>query len=130
MAAEIDEKKIQEMVARGMPQQMVLTSTQKVEQPYTSSEIGASDPNATRQRVKERDIKEYNENYFKAADTKDRQVVYLDGELHELLIDILHVATKRKTNISSYVVNVVRQHLEDNKSIINTMYNKRLKNPL
>lgn len=130
MAVEIDEKKIQEMVARGMPQQMGFTSPSKVGQLESSEEMDIIDSNSPRQRVAKRAIEEYKESYLKSIELKDRQLVYLDGDLHELLIDILHVTTKRKINLSSYVINVIRGHLEENKDVINAMYNKRLKNPL
>ncbi|MFR9543603.1 MAG: DUF3408 domain-containing protein [Rikenellaceae bacterium] len=130
MAVEIDEKKIQEMVAKGMPKQMEFTSTIKEEQPILNDDICEEDLPHTKIRVTKRVIEDYKSHYLNSVSLRDRQLLYIDGDLHEKLIDILHVTTTRKVNISSYVMNIIRGHLEDQKDIINTMYNKRVKNPL
>ncbi|MFR9592387.1 MAG: DUF3408 domain-containing protein [Rikenellaceae bacterium] len=130
MAVEIDEKKIQEMVAKGMPKQMEPAPTIKGEQPILNDDICDDDLPHTKIRVTKRVIEDYKAQYLNSVSLRDRQLLYIDGDLHEKLIDILHVTTTRKVNISSYVMNIIRGHLEDKKDIINTMYNKRVKNPL
>ncbi len=131
MAKEIDEKKIQEMVARGMPQPMVVTHTVKESQPEVSEEEGEEfEQEQPKQRITKRAAEEYRAKYLVSTDLVDRQMLYIDGDLHEQIIDILHVTTKRKVNVSSYVMNVIRGHFDEKRELINSMYNKRLRSPL
>ena len=130
MVVEIDEKRIQEMVARGMPQQMGDVSASGLGREESSEKMDTIDSSSPRQRVAKQAVGVYRDSYLQPVEMSDRQVVYIDEDLRESLVDILHVTTKRKINLGSYVTNIIRGHLEENKDVINAMYNKRLKNPL
>ncbi len=130
MVVEIDEKRIQEMVARGMPQQMGDVSASGLGREESSEKMDIIDSSNPRQRVAKQAVGVYRDSYLQSVEMSDRQVVYIDEDLRESLVDILHVTTKRKINLGSYVTNIIRGHLEENKDVINAMYNKRLKNPL
>lgn len=127
----VDEKKIQEMVAGAMPQQVLATAPPKKEQIVNSEmeddEEITDDVNAPKTRVTKRAQNEYQEKFFANVELKDRQMYYIDGELHETLFDILHVLTKRKISVSSYIAKIVSAHIDENTDLINSMYNKKLR---
>ena len=57
----------------------------------------------------------YREIYFKRVDFTDRQPLWLTRETHLTILKIVNVIGGHKATLSSYVENIIRQHLESHK---------------
>jgi len=73
---------------------------------------------------------DYGEIYFKKVDLSYRKSICITRETHSTLLTIVNMIGGRKTNLSSYVENIILQHLESYKEEINEMYENKFKRPI
>ena len=73
---------------------------------------------------------DYGEIYFKKVDLSYRKSICITRETHSTLLTIVNMIGGRKTNLSSYVENIILQHLESYKEEINEMYENKFKKPI
>ena len=73
---------------------------------------------------------DYGEIYFKKVDLSYRKSICITRETHSTLLTIVNMISGRKTNLSSYVENIILQHLESYKEEINEMYENKFKRPI
>ncbi len=68
---------------------------------------------------------------FKPASKLNRQQIYVSGELYEKFGRFLKVVVNdRRVSMTSYINNILHQHWEDNKEVINALYEKYKNQPL
>lgn len=72
----------------------------------------------------------YREIYFERVDFTDRQPFWLTRETHLTLLKIVNVIGGHKARFSSYVENIILQHLESHKEEINELYENEFKKPI
>jgi hypothetical protein len=126
-------KKLQSMVSLGIPDtkfapqtnENPLVAEAKEEKPDVSMTQPAtvSVPASTRRKRKEQP-EEYRENYFRRVDFADRQPLYITRSTHEKLMLIVNIIGGRKATISSYVENILLQHLESYREEINRLFDE------
>ncbi len=72
----------------------------------------------------------YREIYFEKVDLTDRQSLYITRDTYFILMNVVNVIGGHKATMSSYVENIIRQHLESHKEEINSMYENQFKKPI
>ena len=72
----------------------------------------------------------YGEIYFKKVDLSYRKSICIAKETHSTLLKVVNMIGGRKTNLSSYVENIILQHLESHKEEINELYENGFKRPI
>ena len=124
-------KKLQDMVSLGIPDtkfsaqaptpaEQLPESAEKVEKEEIAP---VSFPSLARRRRKEQ-AESYKDAYFRRVDFSDRQPLYITRSTHEKLMMIVNLIGGRKATISSFVENVVLQHLENHREEINRLFDE------
>ena len=72
----------------------------------------------------------YRETYFEKVYLSDRQQISISRETHLTLFNIVNMIGGHKATISSYVENIILQHLESHKDEINQLYETLYKKPI
>ncbi|MEI7503875.1 MAG: DUF3408 domain-containing protein [Paludibacter sp.] len=72
----------------------------------------------------------YRETYFEKVDFSDRQQISISRETHLTLFSLVNMIGGHKATISSYVENIILQHLENHKEEINHLYENQFKKPI
>lgn len=72
----------------------------------------------------------YRETYFEKVDLSDRQQISISRETHLTLFSVVNMIGGHKATISSYVENIILQHLENHKEEINHLYETQYKKPI
>jgi hypothetical protein len=72
----------------------------------------------------------YRETYFEKVDLSDRQQISISRETHLTLFSVVNMIGGHKATISSYVENIILQHLESHKEEINHLYENQYKKPI
>ena len=73
---------------------------------------------------------DYCETYFEKVDLSYRKSICISKEIHSILLNVVNMIGGRKTNLSSYVENIILQHLESHKEEINELYENEFKRPI
>lgn len=73
---------------------------------------------------------DYRKTFFRKVDLTDRQSLYITRENYFTLMSIVNVIGGRKATLSSYVENIILQHLENHKEEINQLYEDQFKKPV
>ena len=73
---------------------------------------------------------DYCETYFEKVDLTYRQSLCITKETHSTLLNVVNMIGGRKANLSSYVENIILQHLESHKEEINNLYENEFKKPI
>jgi hypothetical protein len=136
-------KKIQNMVSLGIPDTMLKQNSQpqlrleeqseKEEQIIEPEDIKPENtppPIPSRTRRRKDQPEDYRGTYFKRIDFSDRQPLYITRNTHEKLMLIVNVIGGRKATISSYVENIILQHLENHKEEINCLFDEKFTRPI
>jgi len=76
---------------------------------------------ATGKRKRREQTENFRDTYFRRVDFYDRQLLYITRATHEKLTMIVNLIGGRRATISSYVENILLQHLESNKEEINRL---------
>ena len=127
----VDEDFMRDIISQGFP--MKKESSNEIE---LSTIIKEDDPIIETPKIKEPQKRrrteqtDYREIYFEKVDLTDRQSLYITRETHLTLLSIVNVIGGHKANISSYVENIILQHLESHKEEINNLYENEFKKPI
>ena len=73
---------------------------------------------------------DYCETYFEKVDLTYRQSICIAKETHSTLLNVVNMIGGCKANLSSYVENIILQHLESHKEEINELYENKFKKPI
>ncbi|MDR0510624.1 MAG: DUF3408 domain-containing protein [Rikenellaceae bacterium] len=122
MAAENNFDKFRSMVHEGVPMEKSAPSEQteiKIVEP-------AAKPAEKRKRKSQGD---YQSVFFTRVDFTHRKPLYITATTHRRLMRIVHLMDESKATISSYVENIILNHLETFKDDIDTIYQTNNINP-
>ena len=126
----VDEDFMREMISQGFPRKKETSNDndlQIMKEDEPSIEHSKPKETPTRKRNTQSD---YRKTYFEKVDLSDRQSLYISRETHLILINIVNMIGGHKATISSYVENIILQHLENHKEEINNLYETQYKKPI
>ncbi|NDP19999.1 MAG: DUF3408 domain-containing protein [Paludibacter sp.] len=124
----VDEDFIKTVISQGLPMkrnnpnEIELSRSIKEDEP--AIEIPKNKEAPKRKRIEQAG---YRETFFEKVDLTDRQSLYITRETYFTMMNVVNVIGGHKATISSYVENVMRQHLESHKEEINSLYQNQLK---
>ncbi len=124
----IDEQTLKDAVARGIPHSGGYIPNPCIDNDEEENELETS-PLKSKNRCGSA-IDEYRKKYFLKVDVPARQLIYVSEDIHESLMDIVKVIGGKKATISSYVENILRSHLIENKELINRVHKSKYKSPV
>ncbi len=122
MTAENNFDKFRSMVHQGVP----LEKSAPSEQPEIKSVEPVTKPTEKRKRKIQGD---YQTLFFNRIDFTHRKPLYITATTHRRLMRIVHLMDESKATISSYVENIILNHLETFKEDIETIYQTNNINP-
>jgi hypothetical protein len=126
----VDEDFMKEVISQGFPLKQDTTNLNE------RAIINGNEPAIVIPKIKEAVKRRYNgqsnyrEIYFERLDFTNRQPLWLTRETHLTLLKIVNVIGGRKATLSSYVENIILQHLESHKEEINDLYENKFKRPI
>ena len=127
----VDEDFMREVISQGLPMKRDVTLENErtiiIEENESAIETQDVIEAPNEEQVEEAD---YCETYFEKVDLTYRQSICMSKETHSTLLKIVNVIGGRKTNLSSYVENIILLHLESYKEVINEMYENKFKRPV
>jgi len=126
----VDEDFMKEVISQGFPLQQDTTNLNEraiIKEAEPAIEILKMKEAAKRRRTEQTD---YREIYFERVDFTDRQPLWLTRKTHLILLKVVYVIGGHKATLSSYVENIIRQHLESHKEEINDLYENKFKKPI
>ena len=127
----VDEDFMREVISQGFPMKKESSNEKEL-----STIIKEDEPVIETLKIKESQKRkrteqsDYRETYFDKVDLTDRQSLYITRETHLTLLSIVNVIGGHKANISSFVENIILQHLESHKDEINNLYENKFKKPI
>ena len=128
-SVDVDEQQLQEVVSRGIPKNIPYTPPQQPQEPKEIEEVHQKQDGRKRVNKSERDG--YEQTYLKKREYPDRQMIYITKHLHRKLVKIVQgFDAESRTNVSSYIENIIWQHCEENKDLINGAYKTNYELPL
>lgn len=128
--AKIDEQTLKDAVARGIPR-----TGGYVPPAYTSPEELDNDDNDSVESTSKRKgrkgvIDDYRIKYLSKVDVPTRQLIYVSEELHESLTKIVQGIGGKRATLSSYVENILRNHLSEHKELLNSVHKTQYSVPI
>ncbi len=126
----VDEDFMREMISQGFPSKKetsIENDLSVIKEDETSMENSKSKESPTRKRNAQTD---YRKTYFGKVDLSDRQSIYISRNTHLTLFNVVNMIGGHKATISSYVENIILQHLESHKEEINNLYEIQYKKPI
>jgi predicted nucleotide-binding protein (sugar kinase/HSP70/actin superfamily) len=127
----VDEDFMREVISQGLPMKRDATieNERTIIIDENESAIETSDIiEAPNQEQTEK--VDYCETYFEKVDLTYRQSLCITKETHLTLLNVVNMIGGRKANLSSYVENIILQHLESHKEEINELYENEFKRPI
>ena len=127
----VDEDFMREVISQGLPMKRDTTIENErtiiIEENESAIETSEVIEALNEEQAEELD---YCETYFKKVDLSYRKSICIAKETHSTLLTIVNMIGGRKTNLSSYVENIILQHLESYKEEINELYESKFKRPI
>lgn len=126
----VDEDFMREMISQGFPRKKEASTDNDlsvIKEDALSIESPKPKETPTRKRNAQTD---YRKTYFEKVDLSDRQQISISRETHLTLFTIANMIGGHKATISSYVENIILQHLENHKEEINQLYEIQYKKPI
>ena len=118
----IDEKTLQDSIARGIPKPMEYTPTS-----LDNMDIGNDNtPRITNKQKGEI----YINSFLKRGELTDRRSVYVSKDTHKRLSNFINIVGGDGVSLSSYVEAILRQHMEEYKDIINGLSKSYFEPPI
>jgi hypothetical protein len=129
--SKVDEDFMREVISQGVPMKRdaILENGRTIIIDENESTIETSDVIEALNDEQTEEV-DYGEIYFKKVDLSYRKSICITRETHSTLLTIVNMIGGRKTNLSSYVENIILQHLESYKEEINEMYENKFKKPI
>ncbi|WP_291124979.1 DUF3408 domain-containing protein [Flavobacterium sp. UBA6031] len=127
----VDEDFMREVISQGFPmkkeslKEKNLSVIIKEDKPSVKTPKTKDTP--TRKRIEQTD---YREIYFEKINLSDRQQVSISRETHLTLFNVVNMVGGHKATISSYIENIILQHLKSHKEEINELYETQYKKPI
>jgi len=127
----VDEDFMREVISQGVPMKRdaILENGRTIIIDENESTIETSDVIEALNDEQTEEV-DYGEIYFKKVDLSYRKSICITRETHSTLLTIVNMIGGHKTNLSSYVENIILQHLESYKEEINEMYENKFKKPI
>jgi len=127
----VDEDFMREVISQGVPMKRdaILENGRTIIIDENESAIETSDVIEAPNEEQAEEV-DYCETYFEKVDLTYRQSICLSKETHSTLLNIVNIIGGRKTNLGSYVENIILRHLESYKEAINEMYENGFKRPI
>jgi len=127
----VDEDFMREVISQGFPlkkeslKEKNLSVIIEEDKPVVKTHKTKDTPK--RKRIEQTD---YREIYFEKINLSDRQQVSISRETHLTLFNVVNMIGGHKATISSYMENIILQHLESHKEEINQLYENQCKKPI
>jgi len=127
----VDEDFMREVISQGFPMKKESSTKNdfsiiiKEDKPVVRAHKTKVTPK--RKRIEQTD---YRETYFEKINLSDRQQISISRETHLTLFNVVNMVGGHKATISSYVENIILQHLESHKEEINQLYETQCKKPI
>jgi hypothetical protein len=126
----VDEDFMREMISQGFPSKKE-TSIENDLSVIKEDEPSMENPKPKETPTRKRNAQtNYRKTYFEKVDLSDRQSLYISRETHLTLFNVVNMIGGHKATISSYVENIILQHLESHKDEINQLYETLYKKPI
>lgn len=137
MATENKFDKLRSMVHQGVPLEKTMENTtpEEVKSASVDSEVTEpvskvpEPPAKPLDRRKRKPQADYQSLFFNRIDFTHRKPLYITATTHRRLIRIVHLMDESKATISSYVENIILNHLDTFKEEIDTIYQTNNINP-
>ena len=138
MATENKFDKLRSMVHQGVPLEKTMENTtpEKVKSASVDSEVTEpvskvpEPPAKPLDRRKRKPQADYQSLFFNRIDFTHRKPLYITATTHRRLMRIVHLMDESKATISSYVENIILNHLDTFKEEIDTIYQTNNINPI
>jgi len=127
----VDEDFMREVISQGFPMKKEslkgkdLSIIIKEDKPAVKTHKTKNTPK--RKQIEQTD---YMETYFEKINLSDRQQVSISRQTHLTLFSIVSMIGGHGTTISSYIENIILQHLESYKEEIKDMYETQCRKPI
>ena len=127
----VDEDFMKEVILQGIPMKRDANYGSEVKSIIKEAELAIKTPK-TKEAVNRRHTgqNDYREIYFERVYLTNRQPLWLTRETHLTLLKVVNMIGGRKATLSSYVENIILQHLESHKEEINDLYENEFKKPI
>jgi len=150
MATENKFDKLRSMVHQGVPLEKTMENTtpEEVKSASVDSEVMETEmkkkiagqvtepvskvpepPTKPPERRKRKPQADYQSSFFNRIDFTHRKPLYITATTHRRLMRIVHLMDESKATISSYVENIILNHLDTFKEEIDTIYQTNNINP-
>ena len=137
MATENKFDKLRSMVHQGVPLEKTMENTtpEEVKSASVDSEVTEpvskvpEPPAKPLDRRKRKPQADYQSLFFNRIDFTHRKPLYITATTHRRLMRIVHLMDESKATISSYVENIILNHLDTFKDEIDTIYQTNNINP-
>ncbi len=121
----IDEKVLQESIARGIPKPMGYTPPKhEKEEPKAEKEVSENTKRTSKQKSEM-----YINSFLSKRDFTDRQLIYVSKDTHKRLSNFVKIVGGEGVTLSSYVESILRNHIDENKELINGLFKSHLEFP-
>jgi len=126
----VDEDFMREMISQGFPRKKESSSENDLS--IIKEDVpGIESPKPKETPIRKRNAQtDYRKTYFEKVDLSDRQQISISRETHLTLFSVVSMIGGHKATISSYVENIILQHLESHKEEINQLYETQYKKPI
>ncbi len=125
--------KLRAIVHQGVPMEAENQSIPRTEDVKAAETVDAvSEPvvkTAEPSKRKRKVSMDYQDVFFTRIDFTHRKPLYITANTHRRLMRIVHLMDESKATISSYVENIILNHLETFKEDIDTIYQTNNLNP-
>jgi len=131
----VDEDFMREVISQGFPMKkesstkndlsIIIKEDKKEDKPVVRAH--KTKESQKRKRIEQTD---YRETYFEKINLSDRQQISISRETHLTLFNVVNMVGGHKATISSYVENIILQHLDSHKEEINQLYETQCKKPI
>jgi hypothetical protein len=127
----VDEDFMREVISQGLPMKRNTTIENELTIIIDENESAIETLDVIEAPNQEQTEKaDYCETYFEKVDLTYRQSLCITKETHSTLLNVVNMIGGRKANLSSYVENIILQHLESHKEEINELYENEFKRPI
>lgn len=127
----VDEDFMREVISQGLPMKRNTTIENELTIIIDENESAIETLDVIEAPNQEQTEKaDYCETYFEKVDLTYRQSLCITKSTHSTLLNVVNMIGGRKANLSSYVENIILQHLESHKEEINELYENEFKRPI
>ena len=127
----VDEDFMREVISQGFPMKKESLKGKDLSVIIKEEKTAVRTPKAKNTpKKKQVEQTDYMEIFFEKVNFSDRQQVSISRVTHLTLFNLVSMIGGHKANISSYIENIILQHLESYKEEINNLYENNVKKPI